>query len=79
MRVKCAGCGSFHVVSPTAMVIIIAAFQEGELQQMTGKGVEPLCLGDALTGPAIAKQTRRNTKAVVSIDGTKWQGRNVAA
>lgn len=74
MRVKCVGCGSWHTVSPTAMVVIIDALQEGELQRMTGKGVLPLCLGDALTPESVAKQ-RKETRTVVSFDTERWAGK----
>lgn len=74
MRVKCEGCGSWHSVSPTAMLMIIDALQHGDLQRMTGKGVRPLCLGDALTPEAVALQ-QKEKKTVVKFDKERWVGK----
>lgn len=74
MKVLCEGCKSWHTVSPTAMAVIIYAFQRGELQQVTGKGVLPLCLGDAVTAESVAAQ-RKDSKTVVVFDKERWSGK----
>lgn len=71
MRVKCDGCGSYHTVSPTAMAVIIRAFQRGDLQRMTGNGIDPLCLGDAFDDDTM-RNLRMDNKTVVSFDSRKW-------
>lgn len=65
-------------MSPTAMVIIIDAFQEGKLQRVTAKGIINECLGDALQPDAVAAKTRRDSKTVVAFDSDRWQGRKAA-
>lgn len=79
VKIKCDGCGRFHEASPTAMVIIIDAYQRGDLQRMTAKGVIPLCIGDALQAEAIAQKTRRDSKVVVAFDDQKWSATRKAA
>lgn len=74
MKVKCDGCGSWHTVSPTAMSVIIYAYQRGELQQVTGKGVVSLCMGDALTPDAVA-QHQKDNRTVVVFDEERWVGK----
>lgn len=71
MKVKCEGCGKHHAVSPTAMAIIIQAFQRGDLQRMTGEGVAQLCLGGAFS-PDTMQTWQMNTKTVVTFDHTQW-------
>lgn len=73
MKVKCSGCGSWHTVSPTAMAIIIEAFQLGDLQTVGKQGVESLCLGDALTPDTLDRwRNRLESKSVVVFDRTHW-------
>lgn len=74
MKVKCDGCGSWHTVSPTAMSVIIYAFQHGDLQQVTRTGVVSLCLGDALTPESVAQQ-RKDSKTVIAFDEDRWVGK----
>lgn len=71
MKVKCDGCGSFHTVSPTAMAVIIRAFQRGDLQRVTTQGVDTLCLGDAFDDETMGR-LRMDAKTVVTFDGRKW-------
>lgn len=73
MKVKCEGCGGFHEVSPTGMAVIISAFQDGDLQQVTGDGVRALCLGGAFS-PETMRLWRRKlaTKTVVAFDDKRW-------
>jgi hypothetical protein len=79
VKVKCEGCGGFHDVSPTAMAVIISAFQDGDLQEVTGEGVNPLCLGGAFTPETMEKWRRRMaTKTVVTFDEDRWTQEKVA-
>lgn len=47
MFVKCAFCNHDHDLTPTRMTEVIAAFQRGEMQRITGKGLESQCLNTA--------------------------------
>ena len=51
MKIECnPGCGQWHDMTPTALMVAISAFQEGELQRVQGHGgIVPLCLLMALT------------------------------
>lgn len=73
MKVKCDACGRFHEVSPTGMAVIISAFQDGDLQRVTGKGVEPTCLGDVFTPETLRRWRRKmDTKTVIVFDRNRW-------
>lgn len=74
MKLKCDGCGNWHTVSPTAMVMIINAYQRGDLQRVTGEGVVSLCLGDALNPDTLAQQ-KKDSKTVIAFDQQRWVGR----
>lgn len=73
MRVRCGGCGGWHALSPTAMAVVIRAFQDGDLQEVTKDGVVPLCLHDAFTEDTMTEWSKRlDRKTVVTIDNQKW-------
>lgn len=78
LKIHCEGCGSWHTASPTAMAVIISAFQRGDLQQVTGKGVEVLCMGDALTPETVAAQAKQGKKTVISFDRTRYETEEAA-
>lgn len=79
MQVKCEGCGGFHAVSPTGMAVIIQCLQQGDLQRVTGSGVEPLCLGGAFTPETIrAWRGRIKGKVVVAFDESRWPATEAA-
>lgn len=79
MKLKCEGCGGFHVVSPTAMLIIIDAFQLGELQRVTGQGIVSLCVGNALTPETVTKARKKDSNTVVAFDEQRWDGKKQLA
>lgn len=47
MKIECA-CGKWHELSPTALVLVVRAFIEGDLQTVS-PFIDPLCLMDAFT------------------------------
>ena len=80
MKVKCDGCGSFHSVSPTAMAVIIYAFQDGDLQKVTAKGVESVCLGAVFTPDTLARWRRKiDAKTVIAFDQGRWSAAETKA
>lgn len=55
MKVEC-GCNEYHDLTPTAMIVVITAFQEGELQVVKGKsGIVSSCLFAAFTPERIRR------------------------
>jgi hypothetical protein len=55
VKVEC-GCGAWHDLTPTAMIVVINAFQEGELQVVKGKdGIVSSCLFAAFTPDRIQR------------------------
>lgn len=80
MKVKCEGCSGFHDVSPTGMAVIISAFQDGDLQEVTGDGVKALCLSDAFTPDAMKKwRAKMSTKTIVAFDSKRWTQESLEA
>lgn len=74
MKVLCNYCEKAHELSPTAMLMVIRAMQSGDLQKVTGKGVESLCLADTFTPTTMAEwQPRFDSKTVVQIDERRWK------
>lgn len=74
MKVFCNYCERAHELSPTAMLMVIRALQSGDLQKVTGKGVENLCLADTFTPTTMVEwQPRFDSKTVVQIDERRWK------
>lgn len=48
MTIECE-CGNFHGLTPTAMALLIKAYQEGDMQTVGPGGVRGLCMADAFT------------------------------
>lgn len=45
-KVWCVSCEDFHRFTPSAMGIVLVAYQNGEAQAVTPTGVLPMCLAD---------------------------------
>ena len=74
LKVLCERCEKAHELSPTAMLMVIRALQLGDLQKVTGKGVENLCLADTFTPSTMEEwQPRFDSKTVVQIDERRWK------
>lgn len=59
MRVLCA-CGDWHEASPTALALIVQAYQDGDMQRVKGKeGVYSRCMEEAFTEARVAVISRR--------------------
>jgi hypothetical protein len=62
------------------MAIIIWSYQRGDLQRVTGKGVESRCFGDAFTPETMnAWRNRFDRKTVVVFDRTQWTHKELEA
>lgn len=68
MLVQCRGCDKYHKLSPIALAIVVEAYQEGDLQRMTGRGVEPDCLAGSFTDERVATFRKKNPRNDISID-----------
>lgn len=60
MKIYCAHSNNWHDVTPTAMAIIIEAFQDGDLQRAVPQlggwaSIENLCILDAITDERLEK------------------------
>lgn len=55
------------------MGIVIAAFTNGDLHEVTGHGVVPKCVGDAFTSITMSDLAKTLTnKNVIVYDGQTW-------
>lgn len=66
MKIQCA-CGNWHDLSPTALVLVIRAFIEGDLQTVSPGLIAPICIKEAFTESRVAdikNRYRDNTIAV---------------
>lgn len=79
MLVKCDGCEHFHTISPTAMAVIIRAFQDGDLQTVTKSGIEPKCLRDSFSEDRLsAIRKARGPKSVITFDNVHYLTKKAA-
>lgn len=46
MKVKCI-CGDWHEASPTALALIVSAYQDGDMQTIGKGGIRSLCIAEA--------------------------------
>lgn len=54
MKIQCT-CGNWHELSPTALVVVIRAFIDGDLQTVSGAlGIAPICITEAFTPTRVA-------------------------
>lgn len=55
MNIQCT-CGEFHDIPPTGLILVITAYQNGELSQVGGKPmqVESRCMLEAFTEENVA-------------------------
>jgi hypothetical protein len=66
MKIECT-CGQWHAMTPTALVAVVLAFQDGDLQRVK-RGVEPLCILGALTPDRIERMQFRYPGRRLNID-----------
>jgi hypothetical protein len=52
-------CGEFHDLTSAGMVLVITAFQDGELQGVGTEGVRPRCMMTAFTPENIAAISKK--------------------
>lgn len=62
MVVECAACGNFHDFKYAGMLLIIEAFQAGDMGVMTSRGIVSACLLTAFTEERMASVSRRFPK-----------------
>lgn len=53
MKIQCA-CGSWHELSPTALVLVVRAFIDGDLQTVSPGLIAPICIKEAFTKARVA-------------------------
>lgn len=58
MMVMCT-CGEWHDVSPTALLVVVQAFVDGDMQRVTKKGVLPACMAEAFTDDRVKAFTAK--------------------
>lgn len=71
MHLECQ-CGKWHYASETALVLIILAYQDGELHRMTRDGLTPLCMGEAFTAVRINQIRARYKSNAINFDGVHY-------
>lgn len=83
MEIPCSS-GHWHDLTPTAMAVVIQAFQDGDMQTI-GKGgnLTPLCLLDAFSDKERVKNAMRQHKnSTIVVDGvaiTDYNNTSVSA
>src|SRR5262245_558406 len=58
-------CGDWHELTPTAMAVVILAFQNGDIQEVRKNGVQPICMAGAFSPEN------------VNLIQTRYQGRTI--
>lgn len=68
MIVEC-GCGNWHDMTPTAMVVVIQAFRDGELHRVSGKPtqVKARCLLQAFTEDNVRRIAAQYPKRTIEV------------
>ena len=56
MRIRCT-CGNWHDLSITALALVVAAFQDGDVQTIGHEGIQPKCLEAAFANDRVARFT----------------------
>lgn len=68
MKIECP-CGKYHDMTPTALMVVIQAFQEGDLQKIEGrKGIMALCMLQALTEERVTAMQFRYPGRRISVE-----------
>ena len=75
MKIECKN--HWHDVSPTGVALIVQAFQDGDLQQVThtnhGLTIEWICLVEAFRSERVNDFLSRYHGHTISVDGTTYE------
>lgn len=58
MTIECV-CGNWHALTPTALAVVIKAYQEGDMQTVATDGVQSVCMENAFSNDRIAETQKR--------------------